>query len=961
MNQLVVHTDFLSALIAKSRDPSLLVDRDLVIIKSNRAAAVLFGKAEDELRSLPLKTLITAGIPENGFPHTEPLSVKGMCTVGGKKEVPIDINTYPVSEGKSSLVFLKPLQTGEGLNTLAQLREEKIKVDALLTAVPDAIFIQDFKGNFLDYYPALYKIFIPEDQPVKDRHMSAFLPPDVLALFEDAFTKIRMEHHPVNLEFSLSGDQKSFYEARLVPMNDHRVMTILRDVSDRVRNERALELGQKKLRNYLDSAASMFVVLKPDYTIAMVNQKVCEVLEYDMERLLDKNWLTLIGRPSERKRLRLLFDRTLEGKSDLTESFETHLVSKRGQKRVIRWQNALLKDADGNNSGLICSGEDISAQIATEQELVQSEARIRAILEAIPDVMLLHDQKGQILSVQESTPKPGFFNGDRLVGKTVTEAFPGGIGKEMLLKIRESCSSKHTTILEVSTDGPQGRQFFEIRYACMENNQVLGVARDISRTKNTQQILDLRNRALAAAGNGILISDARLPDMPIIYCNEAFSSITGYDLEEVMGKNCRFLQGADTDREKVRQIREALKEGAPSRVVLRNYRKDGSLFWNELTITPIRNTEGVVTHYIGVQNDISALMFEGERKDHTRKILEGITQDKPLKTISGAIADFLTNLHPDTGVLISLWHRDKEALESLASRGLPQAVTKIFRRIPLKKKRGCPCIRVVQTREMLILEDLDRESRAAPFTSALREQGIRSYWSYPILSSEGNVLGTCTFFGKRPGKPGKGQLELLQDAIQLTALAIERYQSRYRIEESNRKLEQYAKNLERDVAERTREVESTVQKLLETNVSLQEQIQTTREAEERAKASQALSRTIAQHFPKGVIMVFDKELKYEHLEGEELERMGLKDWEFVNKSIMDTPGLSPSKLLDLRTKINQTLEGQQCSFELQLEGHTYSVNSTPLPVGEGMGWALLVLSNVTEQKKAEEELLRALR
>jgi signal transduction histidine kinase len=65
--------------------------------------------------------------------------------------------------------------------------------------------------------------------------------------------------------------------------------------------------------------------------------------------------------------------------------------------------------------------------------------------------------------------------------------------------------------------------------------------------------------------------------------------------------------------------------------------------------------------------------------------------------------------------------------------------------------------------------------------------------------------------------------------------------------------------------------------------------------------------------------------------------------------------------MDLRSKINQTLDGQQLSFELQLDGHTYSVNTTPLPVGEGMGWALLVFSNVTEHKKAEEELLRALR
>ena len=348
---------------------------------------------------------------------------------------------------------------------------------------------------------------------------------------------------------------------------------------------------------------------------------------------------------------------------------------------------------------------------------------------------------------------------------------------------------------------------------------------------------------------------------------------------------------------------------------------------------------------------MSARVFEGERKDHTRKILEAITQDRPLKEISESIADFLGNLEPETGLLISLWNSEKQSLESLASYRLPEPVRERFKRIPMKNQRGCPCIKSVLTRDTVILDDLDKDTGAIPFRNALKNAGIRSYWSYPILSSERKVLGTCTFFGRQRRKPGKEHLDFLKDAIQLTGLAIERQQSRFRIEESNRKLEQYAKNLEKDVADRTQEVELTVQKLLETNVSLQKQIQTTQAAEERATASQVLFRVIAQHFPKGVIMVFDKDLKYEHLEGEELERMGLKEWGFTNKSVMDTPGLSPSKLMDLRTKINQTLEGQHLSFELPLEGHTYLVNSTPLPVGEGLGWALLVFSNVTEQKR----------
>ena len=124
MDQLAIHTDFLSALIAKSKDPSLLVDQDFMITKSNLAAAVLLGKDAHELTSLPLHTLVTSGIPENGFPQTEPASFIGLCVVSSDKEIPIGINTYPVDEGKSTLVFLKRLQSGEEHNTLALFQEE---------------------------------------------------------------------------------------------------------------------------------------------------------------------------------------------------------------------------------------------------------------------------------------------------------------------------------------------------------------------------------------------------------------------------------------------------------------------------------------------------------------------------------------------------------------------------------------------------------------------------------------------------------------------------------------------------------------------------------------------------------------------------------------------------------------------------------------------------------------------
>ena len=116
---------------------------------------------------------------------------------------------------------------------------------------------------------------------------------------------------------------------------------------------------------------------------------------------------------------------------------------------------------------------------------------------------------------------------------------------------------------------------------------------------------DLKERALAAAGEGITIADARLPDMPLIYVNPAFEQVTGYSREEAIGYNCRFLQGPDTDPKAAEIIRSAIREKRGCVVEILNYRKDGTPFWNRLTITPVYNSFGLLTHFIGVQSDVT--------------------------------------------------------------------------------------------------------------------------------------------------------------------------------------------------------------------------------------------------------------------------------------------------------------------------------------------------------------------
>ncbi len=138
---------------------------------------------------------------------------------------------------------------------------------------------------------------------------------------------------------------------------------------------------------------------------------------------------------------------------------------------------------------------------------------------------------------------------------------------------------------------------------------------DISAVKNRElKLAELAERnavlatAVASVTSGIVICDATRPDLPVTFVNAAFTRITGYSAEEAQGRNCRFLQGRDTDKETVERIRRGLAQHRPVTATIRNYRKDGRTFWNELNISPLFDAEGRVINWVGIMQDATSRM-----------------------------------------------------------------------------------------------------------------------------------------------------------------------------------------------------------------------------------------------------------------------------------------------------------------------------------------------------------------
>ncbi|WP_088341486.1 PAS domain S-box protein [Robiginitalea sediminis] len=595
----------------------------------------------------------------------------------------------------------------------------------------------------------------------------------------------------------------------------------------------------------------------------------------------------------------------------------------------------------------------------TDLRLKAQQTKLNALLEAIPDSIFIQDYQGNFLGYYPPVSGGLFEAGQKIQGQHMGELFPEALTGQFLEAFEGIRKDRRARHLEFSLNA--GATHYEARLVPMNNHKILSIVREVTHAKEVQNILNLRNRALEAAGNGFVISDARAPDQPVSYINSAFTEITGYAAEEVLGRNCRFLQGSDRKQPGIAKIRKSLERNQPCSEVLRNYRKDGSLFWNELTLTPILDNSGEATHFIGVIRDVSERVNQVRRKDRIHRILEEITADKTLGEIAPLLCDLLLMPLGRGTVHMHLLHTQKKFLETLATRSDGIKGPKLPAEIPLDQ---CPypeiCDTVLKNCE-IIRRIPDRNTQQNSFGKPQHQEGFRSLWTFPIRSSHQDVLGTFTLLLSAEGKPNKKQRENIREVLQLARVAIERYKSRERLQKSHNKLEAYARLLEERVADRTRRLEDTVSQLRRSNTSLEEQIEWTREAERKAMASHALFAAMARNFPKGVIMVFNPAMQLVHLEGEELETMGLSGWAFQDQNPSALPGFGEAQLVLLERQVTATLHGGHMSFELEHHGQTYNVNTTPLTFNDQIQWALLVFSNTTAQKQTQQELMRALR
>jgi diguanylate cyclase (GGDEF)-like protein/PAS domain S-box-containing protein len=265
-------------------------------------------------------------------------------------------------------------------------------------------------------------------------------------------------------------------------------------------------------------------------------------------------------------------------------------------------------DSNGQFEGCVLNVTSTEAQESEASRVGRTP--MSAIVEMFPGTFyaLNHDRRFVLWNrnlerLAEMTP-------DELSAANALEFFDLKDRPRIAEAIRRVFEDGKEVQIEADHVAPSGRELPMLlcgtKVRCVGGDYLFGMGLDISEQRQQAQALRLRERALHASSNGIIITGCNGRDHPIEYVNPAFERITGYRAQEVMGRDPRFMAAPDMDNNERAQVRDALRQRRPVNVVFRNMRKNGELFWNELSITPVMVEDGQVTHYIGVVNDVTA-------------------------------------------------------------------------------------------------------------------------------------------------------------------------------------------------------------------------------------------------------------------------------------------------------------------------------------------------------------------
>lgn len=404
------------------------------------------------------------------------------------------------------------------------------------------------------------------------------------------------------------------------------------DISDELQKKAELELKNDQLQVTLENIFQGLVVADAEGRITLCNTRAAALLDLPVEFLL--SGATLHEVMERLARRELVRSDVILGRSIASDTGQHEWTTPNGTVLEVR----TLPLPDG---GTVRTFTDHTARHHADEALQASEARFRALVTATSAIIWRATADGVIFEVDQRSGEDGRWRPD--LGTNWRDFADGGDQPRVDAAWRAFVDDGNLEDIEFAfRSAATDQRWMRCRAVPLVRSdgtvdEWVGTVHDIHGDREREERLLLRDRSLEAIAEGVIITDARQADNPIIYVNAAFESITGFSREEASGRNCRFLQGPGSDPNVVSTLRAALSRREVFREKLVNYKKNGDPFDNELSIAPVFDGAGDLTHFVGIQSDVTSREMQAAQLRQAQK-MELVGQ------LTGGIAHDFNNL-----------------------------------------------------------------------------------------------------------------------------------------------------------------------------------------------------------------------------------------------------------------------------------------------------------------------------
>lgn len=490
---------------------------------------------------------------------------------------------------------------------------------ALVEQAPDAVFVLVGNETWYVNEAASQLMGAAGAAQLLGREWTRFIHPDDQAAFARRILQRDMGTPRVDLRFRRLDGGEVCAEVVGAPVRWKGLNALLLTVRDSTQHREAIACLER-MRVAMDTAPDLiFLVDRDTLSFVDVNEAACQALEYTREELLALD-SALITEGLDREATRAFFASLPVGRT-ITESRENRL-------RRLRRKDGSLITVEIRRSVVCAGGRDLVVSVARDiAEQVRAEAaqaRFRLAMDVATEAVYLVDPVTlKFVDANDTACQLLGYSHEQLLRlgpvDVVVDASESDIEQAVRFTISRApkpCRVERDRWLRHADGHLIPVDVYRAARVIDGEAVVMAVARDVTDRQQADELLRLRTSAVEASDSAILVVDVRKREQPIQYVNRAFERITGYSSLEALGRNSRFLLGDDLEQRDLEVLRVAMSSGREARALLRNYRRDGGMFWSQIAVSPVRDSHGFVTHYVTTFSDVSELILYRKELEH---------------------------------------------------------------------------------------------------------------------------------------------------------------------------------------------------------------------------------------------------------------------------------------------------------------------------------------------------------